>query len=365
MAEIIDARVKQKTGVAADFAGYTLLEGEIALVRTSASGPVWNFKVGPGNFDSLDWSLNMSGAAQKADTSTVFPAGVPGLYIPTEDGTYEGVTVDLSSGYTQLIWDGTTLTDVVFPIDLTGYVAKTEIGTEPVYSENYFDTGTIVNNSLVNSSGALQASSGWKRIDIDYSGDLHGQTLIVEGVQITSIYSSFFNAAKDTTVKFNGSHPSNESAKNCFSTSPSAAWFIMSIKKPENDDSIYAGVTVRTMDGEVIVQIDGKDLKGGLSVSEQGGSDIAAERIVFDGATVTDEGGKTVKVATPPPYDQSLNKADSVEFAQVNAGNVGTDFFATQAMSLDISVWDETGTAPIPIGGIYVLPDGTMKRRMS
>lgn len=127
MAEIIDARVKQKTGVAADFAGYTLLEGEIALVRTSASGPVWNFKVGPGNFDSLDWSLQNPGAAQKADTSTVFPVGVPGLYIPTESGTYDGVTVDLSSGYTQLIWDGSALVKAEFPIDLSGYVANTDI----------------------------------------------------------------------------------------------------------------------------------------------------------------------------------------------------------------------------------------------
>src|SRR5690606_11213803 len=121
MATQIDARVKQKTGVESDFAGYNLLEGEIALVRTSASGPVWNFKVGPGNFDSLDWSLQNPGAAVAADTSTVFPAGVPGLYIPTEDGTYEGVTVDLSVGYVQLIWDGTTLVKVEFPINLAGY----------------------------------------------------------------------------------------------------------------------------------------------------------------------------------------------------------------------------------------------------
>lgn len=124
MAQTIDARVKQKTGTAADFAGYTLLAGEIALVRTSASGPVWNFKVGPGNFDSLDWSLQNPGAAQKADTSTVFPVGVPGLYIPTEDGTYEGVTVDLSVGYVQLIWDGSALVKAEFPIDLAAYAKK-------------------------------------------------------------------------------------------------------------------------------------------------------------------------------------------------------------------------------------------------
>lgn len=129
MAEILDARVKQKTGTAADFAGYQLLAGEIALVRTSPSGPVWNFKVGPGNFDSLDWSLQNPGAAQKADTSTVFPTGVPGLYIPTENGTYNGITVDLSAGYTQLIWDGATLVYVVFPINLAGYATVSSLAT--------------------------------------------------------------------------------------------------------------------------------------------------------------------------------------------------------------------------------------------
>lgn len=130
MAEIIDARVKQKTGTAADFAGYTLLEGEIALVRTSANGPVWNFKVGPGNFDSLDWSLQNPGAAQKADTSTVFPVGVPGLYIPTESGTYDGVSVDLEAGYVQLIWDGSTLVKAEFPIDLAGYATVDDLVDE-------------------------------------------------------------------------------------------------------------------------------------------------------------------------------------------------------------------------------------------
>lgn len=125
MAEIIDARVKQKTGTAAEFAGYQLLAGEIALVRTSANGAVWNFKVGPGLFDSLDWSLQNPGAAQKADTSTVFPVGVPGLYIPTESGTYEGITVDLSVGYVQLIWDGSDMVKAEFPIDLGGYQPQT------------------------------------------------------------------------------------------------------------------------------------------------------------------------------------------------------------------------------------------------
>ena len=152
MATQIDARVKQKTGTAADFAGYNLLEGEIALVRTSPGGPVWNFKVGPGSFDDLDWSLALSGAAQEADTSTVFPTGVPGLYIPTESGTYDGVTVDLEAGYTQLIWDGTTLVKAEFPIDLAGYATITDLNN--MYRIKYYDF-----NKQVSTSNGLLANS--------------------------------------------------------------------------------------------------------------------------------------------------------------------------------------------------------------
>ena len=156
MATQIDARVKQKTGVAADFSGYNLLEGEIALVRTSANGPVWNFKVGPGNFDDLDWSFPLSGAAQEADTSTVFPTGVPGLYIPTEGGTYNpgGIVVDTTEGYTQLVWDGTTLVKVLFPIDLTGYASVTalqqvegDVNVLQNTKENTANKNTIINDS--------------------------------------------------------------------------------------------------------------------------------------------------------------------------------------------------------------------------
>lgn len=180
MATQIDARVKQKTGTAADFAGYVLLEGEIALVRTSASGPVWNFKVGPGNFDSLDWSLQNPGAAQEADTSTVFPAGVPGLYIPTESGDYgpDDVEVDLTAGYTQLIWDGTTLTDVVFPIDLSGYAAKNEVLLRDQFVQaltpntNLFNKAAdFIPEKLWNSSGVLQDFTGLGCTDKIYIGE--------------------------------------------------------------------------------------------------------------------------------------------------------------------------------------------------
>src|SRR5690606_4963121 len=130
--EIIKARVWTKidTLEAWDANPIILGAGEFAPVLTAPGGSVFNFKVGTGDrrFSDLPWSLQTPGAAQEADTSTVFPAGVPGLYIPTEDGTYEGVTVDLSVGYVQLSWDGTTLVKVEFPINLAGYTQSGRSG---------------------------------------------------------------------------------------------------------------------------------------------------------------------------------------------------------------------------------------------
>lgn len=217
MATQIDARVKQKTGVAADFAGYNLLEGEIALVRTSASGPVWNFKVGPGNFDSLDWSLQNPGAAVAADTSTVFPSGVPGLYIPTEDGNYDGVTVDLTVGYVQLIWDGTTLVKVEFPIDLSGYATLGDIDGEIQAGETKAPNGDTVFSQLdpylvlaanipfelyagdgtFTASGSYRPSASWVSTRL-ITIDPVGEQINIEGYQATGNKSVVFYTAADT-----------------------------------------------------------------------------------------------------------------------------------------------------------------------
>lgn len=165
MATQIDARVKQKTGTEADFAGYNLLEGEIALVRTSVNGPVFNFKVGPGNFDELDWSLQTPGAPIAADTSTSFPSDLPGLYVPTENGTYGGsVTVDMEDGYQVLVWDGSTLTKVVFPIDLSGYAKESDLLTASsvLVPDNIYDEYLSVRNRrFMTSDGSYTTGSGF------------------------------------------------------------------------------------------------------------------------------------------------------------------------------------------------------------
>lgn len=149
MAEIIKARVWTKidTLEAWDANPLILGPGEFAPVLTAPGGSVFNFKVGTGNrrFSDLPWSLQTPGAAQEANTSTVFPTGTPGLYIPTENGTYNGITVDLSAGYTQLIWDGATLVDVVFPI-----LFDPSKDTMLYPNESGFQYGHLVNGKIFN-----------------------------------------------------------------------------------------------------------------------------------------------------------------------------------------------------------------------
>lgn len=138
--EIIKARVWTKidTLEAWDANPLILGPGEFAPVLSGVGESVFNFKVGTGDrrFSDLPWSLQTPGAAVAADTNTVFPTDVPGLYIPTEDGTYEGVTVDLSVGYVQLIWDGTTLVKVEFPIDLNGYATVAELTVQEILRQS-------------------------------------------------------------------------------------------------------------------------------------------------------------------------------------------------------------------------------------
>src|SRR5690606_29318903 len=126
--EIIKARVWQKVDTESNWNANPLIlgPGEAAFVVTPSGAPV-NFKLGDGTktFAQLPWYFDwgvQAGIPKSADTDTVFPPGEPGFYLPTEDGTYDGVTVDLSEGVNYLIWDGASLSKIVYPIDLSGYV---------------------------------------------------------------------------------------------------------------------------------------------------------------------------------------------------------------------------------------------------
>lgn len=149
--EIIKARVWQKVATEAEWNANPLIlgPGEPAWV-VSNGGVGINVKIGTGDkrFSDLEYFIQTEGAPQKADTSTVFPPDTPGLYIPTESGTYNGVTVDLSVGYVQLIWDGSTLTKVEFPIDLAGYATIGDIDGQIQQGETKAPNGNTVFGQL-------------------------------------------------------------------------------------------------------------------------------------------------------------------------------------------------------------------------
>src|SRR5690606_39224682 len=147
--EIIKARVWQKVDTESNWNANPLIlgPGEAAFVVTPSGAPV-NFKLGDGTktFAQLPWYFDwgvQAGIPKSADTDTVFPPGDPGFYLPTEDGTYDGVTVDLSEGVNYLIWDGASLSKIVYPIDLAGYATTAQVAVKA----NSEDLGLMVYQS--------------------------------------------------------------------------------------------------------------------------------------------------------------------------------------------------------------------------
>lgn len=126
--EILEARVKQKTDTVANWLAnpLILLAGEQAFVKSDLDDVAITFKIGDGTKVFADLPYPDLTVRGKASTSTVWNSGQPsGIYLPTQAGTYNGVVVSLSVGYVVLHWDGTTLVQVIFPIDLTAYIQKT------------------------------------------------------------------------------------------------------------------------------------------------------------------------------------------------------------------------------------------------
>lgn len=180
MAEILDARVKQKTGTASEFAGFVLLEGEEARVRLTPNGPVWNTKTGPGLFDDLPYDIQLTGVPQVVEPGFTPPAGVPMLFLPKESGIYQGINVDITEGVVYLPWDGSTLTDVVYPINLAGYattgqvnavsqsvsIVSSEVDSILSKSINIIDRQRAKNQAWNTSGGVGSTAANWVRVDL-------------------------------------------------------------------------------------------------------------------------------------------------------------------------------------------------------
>lgn len=209
--EIIKARVWTKIDTLDAWNASPLIlgAGEFAPVLTAPGGSVFNFKVGTGDrrFSDLPWSLQTPGTAQEANTSTVFPPGTPGLYIPTESGTYNGITVDLSAGYTQLIWDGATLVKAEFPIDLAGYLKSDILSRGWAGGDQLFDKDNMTVDRYVNSPPAISTMSGASVGVVLFPEGLAESQITVSGLTRTSGRTKRYYWADKDNVPLSGSSP--------------------------------------------------------------------------------------------------------------------------------------------------------------
>lgn len=117
----IDARVQQKKDTEANWLAnpVVLLDGEQAFVVTGNDTPI-NFKIGDGTktFAQLPYFVGYGLNVKAVQPSFVFTGQPAGVFLPDANGTYNGVAVDLTAGLTYLVWDGTALTKIVFPINV-------------------------------------------------------------------------------------------------------------------------------------------------------------------------------------------------------------------------------------------------------
>lgn len=97
----------------------------MAYINDTQLGALVTLITGKLNELNLAAAAAFRGGLAIADT----PTG-NGFWLPTESGTYTNagsIVVDLTAGLTVLAYDGTTWTDVVVPIDLSGYELKSGV----------------------------------------------------------------------------------------------------------------------------------------------------------------------------------------------------------------------------------------------
>lgn len=118
MAVTLEARVKQKKDTLENWMAnpLPLLDGELGFVVGVNDTVPMIYKIGDGvkTFAELPFpDFTVKGKSVPSDT---WPSSKPsGVYIPTANGVYNGVEVDLGQGYTTMYWDGLTLVKMVSP----------------------------------------------------------------------------------------------------------------------------------------------------------------------------------------------------------------------------------------------------------
>jgi len=104
------------------------------------------------------------------DTGFDFGNADDGVYVPTENGTYDGVNVNLSDGFILLTKNGNSLVKTTFPLDLFWYAKQSEVdlisSVIQAYSRFQYDTlpykyyNNADNSTFLTSSADIDAVTG-------------------------------------------------------------------------------------------------------------------------------------------------------------------------------------------------------------
>lgn len=258
-------------------------------------------------------SYNMGSVATFPST-TALPGGA-------SFGTRYGIQVIYSDGETILdrleMIEGLAITENSFDFEMSNSPA-----------DNVFSGGTIVSDTLINSSGAEQSVAGWKYIRIAL--DPASNAILFKGIGIrpASTPSGYYRFTNSGGTLIAGEFGGFQADEEVTLEIPETAAFIeIDIKAPTDGDDVYDNAFVTQQ--KIISEI------AGYKLASSGGGEA---------------------------YDQSLNTTDSVQFQSVAANS-----FSIEHLAVDLPAWDGTGTAPagLLVGDAYIMPDGTLKRRMA
>lgn len=190
--KIIDGRVRQKAQTLEEWNNSTLdsLDGEQLFIRSDVDDAVIGFKFGAKNKTFSELPFIDLTVKDKANPGIVFAGRPSGIYVPTANGNYDGLDVNLAQGYQVIYWDGSIAQKVVYPIDYTTLVFGGVIDdskdlsnpTEPIwYIAKAGEYNTVPPTSLGVDSILTWNGSEWSHIPFDL--EVRGEFLIADNVQ--------------------------------------------------------------------------------------------------------------------------------------------------------------------------------------
>ncbi len=189
--KIEEARVRQKADTLEKWQenNLPLLDGEQAFIRSDVDNETIGFKLGVEGkkFSELPYpDFTVKG---KVSPSSTWVGRQSGIYIPTLNGTYNGIEVNLTEGYQVLYWDGATIEKVVYPIDFTGIVfggvidssADLSSPTTPIWYIASAGTYNTVPPTILGETSILTWNgTEWSHIPFDL--EVRGEFLVADNI---------------------------------------------------------------------------------------------------------------------------------------------------------------------------------------